>query len=572
MTTQKPGAQEIVHAIDQGKLAPVIRMAMFGALIITLTLLYLFVQFRGLPSSTAMDQAQIARNIADGKGFTTKYIRPFAIWQLENAGKEVPSENFPDFFNSPLNPFVNALPLKLVQSQWKLSPTDLIYIGDRVIAGTAIVFFLLSVAIWYLVGKKLFDQKLSLIGCAIILLTDLMWQFTLSGLPQMLMLFLFSIAAFCTLTAMEKRFSAPAVLGLLFAAGIAFGLMVLAHGAAIWIFLSWLAFALLYFQPRGVAGLVAVGALAIVVIPWLARNYSVSGSPLGIAGYELVAPVNSGESGYLRSISGPPPFSGINPLHRLKNALFLHTEDLFSFLGMNLAAAMFFVSLIHRFRSKNTAMFRWCILLMWLGAFAAMAFCGVQGNVSRNQFHVLFIPIFVFYGLAFLMVLYTRLEVQLPAIRIAFLSLVVFLCSLPLLATLLAGQGIAIQWPPYVPPFIAILSDWFEEKEVIASDMPWAVAWYANRPSILLPQTVKDFNKLSDYRVLGSAIHGLYLTPVTGNQRLFGDIYKGAYTDWVFLITRPPNVQGFPLQFFTPLPIDGECIIFADRDRWSRRE
>lgn len=572
MTTQKPGAQEIVHAIDQGKLAPVIRMAMFGALIITLTLLYLFVQFRGLPSSTAMDQAQIARNIADGKGFTTKYIRPFAIWQLENAGKEVPSENFPDFFNSPLNPFVNALPLKLVQSQWKLSPTDLIYIGDRVIAGTAIVFFLLSVAIWYLVGKKLFDQKLSLIGCAIILLTDLMWQFTLSGLPQMLMLFLFSIAAFCTLTAMEKRSSAPAVLGLLFAAGIAFGLMVLAHGAAIWIFLGWLAFALLYFQPRGVAGLVAVGALAIVVIPWLARNYSVSGSPLGIAGYELVAPVNSGESGYLRSISGPPPFSGINPLHRLKNALFLHTEDLFSFLGMNLAAAMFFVSLIHRFRSKNTAMFRWCILLMWLGAFAAMAFCGVQGNVSRNQFHVLFIPIFVFYGLAFLMVLYTRLEVQLPAIRIAFLSLVVFLCSLPLLATLLAGQGIAIQWPPYVPPFIAILSDWFEEKEVIASDMPWAVAWYANRPSILLPQTIKDFNKLSDYRVLGSAIHGIYLTPVTGNQRLFGDIYKGAYTDWVFLITRPPNIQGFPLQFFTPLPIDGECIIFADRDRWSRRE
>ena len=572
MTTQKPGAQEIVHAIDQGKLAPVIRMAMFGALIITLTLLYLFVQFRGLPSSTAMDQAQIARNIADGKGFTTKYIRPFAIWQLENAGKEVPSENFPDFFNSPLNPFVNALPLKLVQSQWKLSPTDLIYIGDRVIAGTAIVFFLLSVAIWYLVGKKLFDQKLSLIGCAIILLTDLMWQFTLSGLPQMLMLFLFSIAAFCTLTAMEKRSSAPAVLGLLFAAGIAFGLMVLAHGAAIWIFLGWLAFALLYFQPRGVAGLVAVGALAIVVIPWLARNYSVSGSPLGIAGYELVAPVNSGESGYLRSISGPPPFSGINPLHRLKNALFLHTEDLFSFLGMNLAAAMFFVSLIHRFRSKNTAMFRWCILLMWLGAFAAMAFCGVQGNVSRNQFHVLFIPIFVFYGLAFLMVLYTRLEVQLPAIRIAFLSLVVFLCSLPLLATLLAGQGVAIQWPPYVPPFIAILSDWFDEKEVIASDMPWAVAWYANRPSILLPQTIKDFNKLSDYRVLGSAIHGLYLTPVTGNQRLFGDIYKGAYTDWVFLITRPPNIQGFPLQFFTPLPIDGECIIFADRDRWSRRE
>lgn len=572
MATTKPGAQEIVHSLDQGKLAPIIRIAMFGALIITLTLLYLFVQFRGLPSSTAMDQAQIARNLADGKGFSTKYIRPFAIWQLENAGKEVPSENFPDFFNSPLNPFVNSIPLRLFKSQWELAPTDLIYVGDRVIAATAILFFLASVAIWYVIGKRLFDQKLSLIGCAIILLTDMMWQFTLSGLPQMLMLFLFSIASLLTLMAMDKRGAPLLVLGLLFGAGILFGLMVLAHGAAIWIFFGWLAFALVYFQPRGVAGLVAVGALAIVVVPWLARNYAVSGNPLGIGGYELVAPVNSGESGYLRSLSGPPPFSGINPLHRLKNAVFLHAENFFPFLGMSLAAVMFFVSLMHRFRSKSTAMFRWCVLLMWLGAFAGMTFCGVQGDVSRNQLHVLFIPLFVFYGLAFIMVLYARLEVQMPILRVAFLSLIVFLCSLPLLARLLAGQGIAIQWPPYVPPFIAILSDWYEEKEVIASDMPWAVAWYANRPSILLPQTIKDFNKLSDYRVLGSAIHGLYLTPVTGNQRLFGDIYKGAYTDWVFLITRPPNIQGFPLQYFTPLPIDGECIIFADRDRWSKRE
>ena len=71
-------------------------------------------------------------------------------------------------------------------------------------------------------------------------------------------------------------------------------------------------------------------------------------------------------------------------------------------------------------------------------------------------------------------------------------------------------------------------------------------------------------------RVLGDAITGLYLTPLTGNRRLFSEIYKGPYTDWVMQITRPPVILGFPLPVFTPLPIDGECILFSDRDRWSR--
>ena len=100
--------------------------------------------------------------------------------------------------------------------------------------------------------------------------------------------------------------------------------------------------------------------------------------------------------------------------------------------------------------------------------------------------------------------------------------------------------------------------------------MPWAVAWYAQRKSLLLPKTIKDFNRISDYRVLGDAITGLYLTPLTGNRRLFSEIYKGPYTDWVMQITRPPVTLGFPLPVFTPLPIDGECILFSDRDRWSR--
>jgi len=87
-----------------------------------------------------------------------------------------------------------------------------------------------------------------------------------------------------------------------------------------------------------------------------------------------------------------------------------------------------------------------------------------------------------------------------------------------------------------------------------------------------LPDTVKSFNSINDYRMVGAPVSGLYLTPITGNARLFADIYKGAWKEWALLITRPPRVDGFALPYFTALPIEGECMIFSDRDRWNKRE
>jgi hypothetical protein len=564
------GVQAAVHSIEQGNLAPIIRRAMLGVLIVLLTLLYLFVQFRGFSTITAMDQAQIARNIASGKGLSTLFIRPLAVWQLEKAGKEIPADQFPDFYQAPLNPIVNALPLLFVRSAWKLTPTDLVYAGDRVIAGVAIIFFLLSVAVWYLVGCQLFDSKLSLIGCAIILMSDMMWQFSLSGLPQMLMLLLFSGATWLTLHAMEKRDRIPTVMVSLFGAGLLFGLMILAHGLAVWIFLGWLVFAIFYFIPRGLAAMAALAAVLMVTLPWMARNYSVCGNPFGLSIYSAITSGDSPEEGYLRSLDDAPSAGGSSLMSRLKTGVADQIKGLFGLLGMNLAAGVFFISLLHPFRSPVVSLFRWGALLMWLGAVFGMGVFGIGGVISSNQLHVLFLPLFVFYGLAFIMVLWSRLEMDYPIFRVVFLSVVVFVCALPMLATLISNRAAAIQWPPYVPPFIGILGDWYGEKEIVASDMPWAVAWYAQRKSVLLPESVRAFNRLNDYRLLGEPISGLYLTPVTGNKRLFSDIYKGAYKEWAQLITRPPKVEGFALPFYTALPIEGECIIFADRDRWSK--
>jgi hypothetical protein len=131
-----------------------------------------------------------------------------------------------------------------------------------------------------------------------------------------------------------------------------------------------------------------------------------------------------------------------------------------------------------------------------------------------------------------------------------------------------------VQWPPYVPPYIAILGgkDGFTDPdEIITSDMPWAVAWYAQRVSLWLPETMDTFMDMHDYNRLNAPIVGLYLTPVSGDTRFYSDIIKGQYREWSKFILRNIDTRGFPFQAVTALPEDNECIFYSDRNRWSAK-
>jgi hypothetical protein len=548
---------------------------MIGVLIIALTLLYLFVHFRGLDNPSAMDQAQIARNLAAGDGFTTGNISPLAlgvIQELYGTDDTVDVSHFPDIYQAPLSPWVNSWALSLIKDQWKMKASEIVYAGDRTVAMVSTLFFLLSIGVWFLVIKRLFDEKLALYACAAILLTDLMWLFSLSGLPQMLMLLLFSLVCLITLLAMEAQAneSPGLTIGWLIAAGAILGLMTLAHGLAFWIFLGWLVFSGLYFKPRGIAVLAGLAAFALLVAPWMVRNYQVCGNPFGLAVYGAffdTAP----EISYLREPSVELGGSGTSLQGKARANLLRQVGNIGPYLGVNVVAAAFFFALLHPFRSRKTAMFKWCLLAMWLGAVLGMAFYQATGPVSENQMYVLFIPLFVAYGMAFLLVLWNRLELGAPVLRVVFISFLLFACAIPMLLRLFGGPGQRLNWPPYVPPVIGALGEWFTEDEMICSDMPWAVSWYAGRVSLLLPRSVGEFNRIHDYGITSPPVRGLYLTPITGNSRLFADIYKGPYREWASLITRPPQTKGFPFTSVTPLPIAGECIIFADRPRWTER-
>jgi hypothetical protein len=132
----------------------------------------------------------------------------------------------------------------------------------------------------------------------------------------------------------------------------------------------------------------------------------------------------------------------------------------------------------------------------------------------------------------------------------------------------LAPRKTLVRWPPYMPPAISVLSDWMKPAEVTASDMPWAIAWYADRPSLWVPDTVKNFTDFTDYNLVGAPVNGLYLTPISGTGNTYRDIVKGEYRDWASVIQRTIVLETFPLKWATvDVGLDKECVFFSDHDR-----
>ena len=564
--------QETVRDIDSGLAARIIKISMVAVVLAGIVVLYFLFHFKGLGTEAAMDQAQLARSLVSGEGFTTRYIRPLAIQQLTDSGRKIPADHFPEVHNAPLFPMLEAAALFPFRKNLDMAPTDTLSKGDRVAAGLGILLLLIGVLVWYFVARRLFDHELALLAAGLLLVTDLMWQYALAGLPQLLLMILFGLVTLCSFDALraeEQERSALSVILRLALAAFLLGLMALTHGVAAFLLPGFLAFCLIAFRERVAATFVSLVVFLTTVLPWLAHNYLTCGNPLGIAVYTALAGAGVTEEAVMRGVNTGLSLGG-GMATKFRTGLTDQAAHLWEYMGLNIVAVAALMAVMHPFRNPTAALWRWIVILMWAGVTIGMTLFGVKEAVSGNQLHIVFLPAFLLYGLAFLLVLWNRLNISLKALRIVFLSALFLLAAAPMLLRFIAGAQAKIQWPPYVPPFISVLQKWYQPKEILCSDMPWAVAWYANRKCLLLPETVRQFNQISDFGVLGTPIVGLYLTPVSGGQD-FLSLIKGPYKEWGPVIMRTVNLNDFLLKSFTPLPVDGECILYADRERWSHK-
>ena len=601
-TSTEGGLQGFIHSLEQGRLAPLLRGFVIGVVILGVMLIYLGWKFRGFNIPEAMDQAQEARQISRGQGWTTQLIRPLAIWQLEQNKKPLPqaNENFPDTFNAPLPPLLNALPVKLA-GPLEFKQCEYITPAEKLIVATSMLCFLGAVGLGYFLLRRLFDARLAFWASVFTLTTDLCWQYTLSGLPQMLMLLLFTATLYTLLRAIEShlaieraygnlppaaegdpasRPSTGGFLGWLAATGALLGLLTLSHGVAIWIFFGALAFSAAYFRRRGAAVLVLLLAFALVCAPWVVHMYRVSGTATGLAGYTLFDGLAKSTAQRMRSYQGASTEDIAILFFRtkLQDGITSQLARLSDSLGGNLIALGFFICLLHSFRRREVNALRLAVLVMWVGAILGMSLLGISSvpspGMNVNQFGVLFLPIMLSFGLAFVLVIFSRGEASVSSVgRLALFTTLFLVSAGTMISTLLPRNTPPFQYPPYFEPGINRLGPWMKNDEIIASDMPWAVAWYADRKSLWIPDLFVDLFGLSDNAKLPGTVAGLFLTPISRNTPLFTGVLKGEYSEYQSLILGRSDIPSFP--FHDGIPLMGDpttYLFFSDSRRWDKTQ
>ena len=557
--------------------AKLLRRAVFFVFLASLTIVSLFFTFKGLSAPRGMEQAQIGREIARGNGYTTKVIRPVALAQMKDANGEYPNlETLQDTYHAPLNPYVYAAVLKATDAgndkRWRMAERSNIYQLDRVIAATCVIFFLISIGINYLLVSRIFDGTIAAVTAILMLFCELMWKLSQSGLPQMLMLMLFSSALLFVWRAVENSEENKSVLAPILISGVFMCLLVLTHWITLWIYIGYAIFAAIYFKPRGVIAAALIGMLAVFVIPVTYFLYvTPTGSPFGTAYYAIHNGLGNSEDSIMRSLSPATEDLGLKGLilNILRTTL-LQISDLHRNFGAILVAPLFFLALLHPFKRHSLASFRWMILLMWVFAGIGMSIYGIRGgDKDPNQIHILFAPIMSAYGLAIVSILWARLNLppSLYSLRYMHLVLIIAISAGPMMLSIpqevkrgiqMEGYGGAPQWPPYFPKvFNRNLADNTTTKEVIISDTPWAVAWYADRMSAWLPRDLDQIRQIEQIAEnQQTPVNGIIITPYSyNNERIlatgspgaaYGDLYPLVYGEWARLAKAPNFITTHP--------------------------
>jgi hypothetical protein len=573
--------QDLVYSVEVGSLRKWILRVAVLLLILLLGVYYLGAQFNGLSQATAMDQAQIARQISQGEGFTTKFIRPVILKFLteESSEKGLDVLKMPDLVHPPVYPYLLATAFKLTGVSFEVDKLKLkeltIYRPEMVIGGLNLLLFMGAMVIFYLWVSRAFDDRVAVLASCLLVATDSIWQFVVSGLNVALLLFLvcgMAAALHEALAAEEEEEKDGVTLAWLSLAALLGGVMFMTRYSMVVFPLGLAVAALFLFRRRGLAVVVAVAVPLLVSLHWLIRNFQLTGNPFGYAWLHIYAYDSVLWRMYGDSLAGA---TGLKALAKaLGLGLGNQIENLGYYFGGFLLPGMFFVSLLHVFRRRFCQNSRW----FWLGVtvLALVANAVVvklsdpQKSLDLNGLIVL-APIFAAYGSAHLCVLVDRMKLPSNVLAIPILAIVVGIQLVPLAIKVGQKSLPRFVFPPYFPPVLFLMRDWVSPQEVQSADIPWAIAWYCDSTTLWIPHKRKDFDTLIDTRNgFHVSVSTMLFTPESANLKMFSQIQGAEYGEWKQMIMRS-DLRDLPLPFVTILPPkpNFDYLYFSDRPRWK---
>lgn len=591
--------QEWIHKLEVG---PWIRYSKIGLAVLALAGLvvgYNWRSFRNLSTQEAMDSAQLARNISQGKGYSTLFVRPISLHLVKekNAGRDTDDPgrikgNHPDLENPPVYPCALATVMKVGKMKWTIDTTKPFWSKDGrfwrhqpdfVIAlFNELIFFAIIVATFFL-ARRLFDPNVAWLSGILLLGCEVLWRFSVSGLSTMLLMLIFVGLVWC-LVLLEQEGREPKggsgrLLAFAAGTGLLLGLGMLTRYSFGWLIIPLVIYLILFGGPRkAVLSLVVVGVFLVVVSPWIYRNVRVSGMPFGTATYAILqgTPMFAGNS-IERSLS--PNFDNIfsaGLFVKLFNNLRFIIQNELPRLGGSWLTALFLAGLLLGFRNPAIRRLRYflmgsLVMFIIVQALGRTQLSEDSPDLNSENLIVLLVPLVFVYGVSLFYLLLDQMSLPFRGLRLIIVGAFGLVMVLPMVLALMTPRQMPVVYPPYNPPLTQQVCSWMKDGDLMMSDLPWAVAWYGQRQCLWLTQDADEsFYAVND---LMKPVRALFLTPITMDAHFASEWLRPGPKSWgsflleSILVRRsfPPT---FPLREAVPnfLP---DHLFLTDRKRWD---
>jgi hypothetical protein len=597
--------QALIHKLEVGGARRLNYVALAVA-VMSLAVWYDLHCYRNFTAPEAMDAAQVARNLAAGNGFTTEFIRPFSVYLVQKHNHALAPDNVsatnaadfaqlqgrhPDLANAPLYPLLLAGLWKLHTPEWKVQMRKTFWSEGGRFARYPPEFFLavfnqmlLLVVVWltFLVARKIFDAPAAWLAALLVLGSDLLWKYSVSGLPTLLLLVIFLGLVWCLVSfeaaGQSESSQRRGQFAFAVAAGLLVGLGMLTRYSFGWVVFPVMIYFAVFGGPRRTGLAVTVFMVFVVTVsPWIVRNLAVSGTLFGTAGYAIT-------EGTI-AFPGPRLMQSLNPdmtavywVTPYKAKLWENLRSIMQnemlHLGGGWLGILFLAGLLLGLRNVMARRLRY-FTIMCLGVFLVVTALGrTQLSVISPEFNtenplVLLTPLVVIFGVAFFLTLLNQMDVPAVQMRYGVVGLVVALACQQFIMTLLPPKTSPSAYPPYYPPEIQKISDWMRPDELVMSDIPWAVAWYGDRQCTWTTiNSQYEYFQFNDYVKHVSA---LYLTLSTLDAKLFTECMQGGIDSWGNFVFKTVAANQTPAKFplkASPLGLVSGLFL-TDRQRWQ---
>lgn len=619
-----PSIQDLVHRFEE-KGGRGMRLAFVVLVVLGLLVAYNWRGYRNMNNIEAMDAAQVARNFAEGHGFSTDFIRPFSLTLVKEHNRDRATGTnetgvadpgqirglHPDLANAPLYPLFLAGAMKVLPFDFQVNVTKpfwsnpnpnlrrltpeeqavapprlfVRYQPDFLITLLNQAMLIAIAGMTFFLARRLFDSSVAWMSFVLVIACEVLWRFSVTGLSTLFLMLIFLSLIWCLVwIENEERdpvWSHRAQTWLALAIGLLLGLGTLTRYSFGWLVIPVLVYlAIFCVLRRWQIFTLVLATFLIILTPWVWRNLSVSGTPFGIAGYALVDGT-FGFPEYKMQRALEPDFRSVNLMaliYKLTGNVRQILQEGLPRLGGSWVSALFLTGLLLSFRSLALRRLRYFLLAALLVLVIAQALGKTQLSVEAPDFNgenllVLLVPLVFIYGAGLFFQLLEQMNLRLRELRYLVIGLFVVIANLPIVFTLLSPSVRPVGYPqvPHYPPVIQEVSGYLKPSELMMSDIPWAVAWYGNRQAVWLTANVdSEYYAIHDYM---KPIRMLYLTPLTTDSRILSQwVWAGFDKSWPTFILeflfRKRVPDKFPLQNALAKNFPAQLVL-CDYQRWT---